>query len=77
MFRFAQHDRQRSGGADRYITFLPAGLADSAAMAQEAAWELVESASVVTESLALASLQRIVFTAATCRKFDKRERSRR
>jgi len=56
MFRFAQHDRQMSGGAARYITFLPAGLADSAAMAQEAAWELVESASVVTESLALASL---------------------
>ncbi|HMC25778.1 MAG TPA: hypothetical protein VKH14_09915 [Candidatus Udaeobacter sp.] len=44
-------------GADRYITFLPAELAaDSAAMAQEAAWELVESVSVVTESLALASL---------------------
>jgi hypothetical protein len=44
-------------GADRYITFLPAELAaDSAVRAQEAAWELVESASVVTESLALASL---------------------
>jgi hypothetical protein len=43
-------------GVDRYITFLPAELADSAAMAQEAAWELVESASVVTESLALVSL---------------------
>ena len=43
-------------GADRYITFLLAEPAGSAAMAQEAAWELVESVSVVTESLALASL---------------------
>ncbi len=41
--------------ADRYITFIPAELADSAAMAQEAGWDSVESASVVTESLALAS----------------------
>ena len=57
--RFASLNMTGEGaeGADRYIPFLPAELAaDSAAMAQEAAWELVESASVVTESLALASL---------------------
>ena len=55
--RFASLNMTGEGaeGADRYITFLLAEPAGSAAMAQEAGWESVESASVVTESLALAS----------------------
>jgi hypothetical protein len=44
-------------------------------MAQEAAWELVESVWAVMEFLASGLLQKIVFTATTCCKLDKRERS--
>jgi hypothetical protein len=44
-------------------------------MAQKAAWELVEAAWAVMEFLASGLLQRIVFTATTCCKLDKRERS--
>jgi hypothetical protein len=44
-------------------------------MAQEAASELVASAWAVMEFLALNLLQGIVFTATTCCKLDKRERS--
>ncbi len=59
-------------------TFRAAAPADWAAKAQEAASVSAALAWVAMGDLALVlSLKRIVFTAATCRKFHIRERSRR